>query len=52
MVIENMAIDGIEIDSAVAGKAHDVVERYIAAINAGDGPAVQETLNFPHFRIG
>ncbi len=42
----------MRIDEAVAQKAYDVVARYIAAINAGDGEAVQETLNFPHFRIG
>ena len=40
------------IDEAVAQTAYDVVDRYIAAINAGDGAAVQATLNFPHFRIG
>lgn len=42
----------MEIDQAVADLAYDVVTRYIAAINAGDGEAVTETLNFPHFRIG
>ena len=40
------------IDQTVAQIAYDVVTRYIAAINAGDGRAVNETLNFPHFRIG
>ena len=42
----------MEIDQAVANLAYDVVTRYIAAINDGDGEAVTETLNFPHFRIG
>ncbi|MFP6699422.1 MAG: hypothetical protein VCF08_21420 [Alphaproteobacteria bacterium] len=47
-----MEIENMEIDETVAAKAYDVVQRYIVAINAGDGAAVQETLNFPHFRIG
>ena len=42
----------MKIDQTVAKKAYDVVDAYIAAINAGDGDAVRETLNFPHFRIG
>ena len=42
----------MEIDQAVADLAYGVVRRYIAAINAGDGEAVRDTLNFPHFRIG
>ncbi len=42
----------MEIDATVAATAYDVVDRYIAAINAGDGEAVQDSLNFPHFRIG
>ena len=42
----------MKIDLTIAEKAYDVVDRYIAAINAGDGDAVRETLNFPHFRIG
>jgi hypothetical protein len=42
----------MEIDETVAATAYDVVDRYIAAINAGDGKAVQDSLNFPHFRIG
>ena len=47
-----MKVDTRDIDPEVARKAYDVVVRYIAAINAGDGAAVTETLNFPHFRIG
>ena len=31
----------MEIDETVAAKAYDVVQRYIVAINAGDGAAVQ-----------
>jgi len=42
----------MDIDQEIARQAYGVVERYIAAINAGDGEAVTETLNFPHFRIG
>lgn len=40
------------IDNTVADKAHRVVERYFAGLNAGDRAAVTDTLNFPHFRIG
>ena len=39
------------IEESVADTAMEVVRRYFAAINAGDGDAVTETLNFPHFRI-
>lgn len=42
----------MQIDEAVAGEALAVVERYITAINAGDGSGVQDALNFPHFRVG
>ena len=42
----------MEIDQSVAKEACAVVERYFAALNAGDADAVTDTLNFPHFRIG
>ena len=42
----------MEIDQTVAQQAFGVVERYIAAINAGDAEGVKDAFNFPHFRIG
>ena len=49
---DNAKESPMHIDEAVAGEARAVVERYITAINAGDGPGVQDALNFPHFRVG
>ena len=42
----------MNIDDTVAQTAYDVVHRYFAALNAGDGDGVRDSLNFPHFRIG
>jgi hypothetical protein len=47
--IQYLAMD---IDNAVAQRACDAVERYFAALNAGDAQGVNGALNFPHFRIG
>ena len=40
------------IDPVIEKAAFEVVERYIAAINAGDEDGVRDAFNFPHFRIG
>jgi len=42
----------MQIDETIAQAAFDVVERYFAALNAGDADGVTEAFNFPHFRIG
>jgi hypothetical protein len=38
--------DQTSIDAALA-----VLDRFVAAINAGDGAAINETFNFPHVRF-
>ncbi len=42
----------METDHHISEKVYAVVERYFAALNAGNADAVTDTLNFPHFRIG
>src|SRR5258705_13173695 len=38
-------------DKAAVGAALAVLDRFMAALNAGDEPALLETLHFPHYRL-
>ena len=48
-----MAIDQTQArpDGAAVGVALAVLDRFMAALNAGDEPALLETLHFPHYRL-
>jgi hypothetical protein len=38
-------------DQAAADSALSVLDRFMAALNAGDEPALLATLHFPHYRL-
>jgi hypothetical protein len=38
-------------DKAAIGAALAILDRFIAALNAGDEPALLATLHFPHYRL-
>ena len=38
-------------DQAAVGAALAVLDRFMAALNAGDEPALLATLHFPHYRL-
>lgn len=41
-----------ESEARVREQALAVVDRYLVALNARDTPAIRETFNFPHLRVG
>lgn len=40
-----------EPDAAAAAAAIEILDRFLAALNAGDEPALLATMHFPHYRL-